>query len=889
MAESRPYIPRDLMGVPIPQDATLNEIRDRYGGGSLPQSETQRLVSELDLSAEDPELLSEKDWYESRRKSFDDITKKHFDKGRKRKGRFNQEVDEGIKAAITGSKQFENNPDALEVAENIAMDVIPHAASALATATDPIYKHQYKRRKRELKQKKYEFLGFLQKEYDLSPETSEAVAMAVLGLAPLILNGELEIDRQQFNLGPATIGAGGELHFDYENPEDARVQYDIDASTRNIAGSGVDAEARIRGTNLDFGYDAEATAREVLPGVDIAGGFRGDTAGIERANLEALYRDEGFSGSVGAVVDPDRLEDIRANIRGGIQDLLGAGERINVGVTGYPLVDPLSARFDIDAGVPLGPGYLSGQTSGTITEGPTYLSGQYEVPLGPGRFTAGVSTDLGDEIAGKVGYTSYWDKGGIVDLQTNETASEVLAQSNTKTPDFMAPVLLPNPQPFQEGGIASLPNSPVLAGQQHMLAYITPEEASRLRAQGGGVTPTGGQYRGPGGIASFWAPGVPGAAAAAAAAAGAASAPGGAGHGQAAGKASPPSTSSVGGTSAATGTGGLSPDVASVDAASDRNLFNIALDFSNEALANAKAKEAEDRRKAGEDDSDPWATKSRRTEVEDAIRRRAILSQAVEDGYVPNLQSLHNLAATLDHQPGDDGGFFGLIQGYKTPWGQTLSTPADVLGLGTKGYAKSASGMQTIGDPESPFGMAVLGLAPALMTMLAPPLTLPLFAMEQAYGLANPKQPSLGLMGLAEQASGTTLGEVVGDVSQEMGLGRDPLGLSDFSFTGYIGDLFSPGNAVEAAPPATDAGDAASTVTTPYSPGGPGLPAIQSTGIPPVNIEGFLPTTTETLLDATSSYYDAQQLADATGTTLAQAEDYLADRYADDTSFRDFV
>ena len=39
-----------------------------------------------------------------------------------------------------------------------------------------------------------------------------------------------------------------------------------------------------------------------------------------------------------------------------------------------------------------------------------------------------------------------------------------------------------------------------------MLAYITPEEASTLRAQGGGVTPDGGQRRGPGGIAAFWAP-----------------------------------------------------------------------------------------------------------------------------------------------------------------------------------------------------------------------------------------------------------------------------------------------------------------------------------------------------------------------------------------------
>jgi hypothetical protein len=51
--------------------------------------------------------------------------------------------------------------------------------------------------------------------------------------------------------------------------------------------------------------------------------------------------------------------------------------------------------------------------------------------------------------------------------------------------------------------LMNVPRDPVLGGQPHMLAYITPEEATSLREQGGGVTPTGGQYRGPGGIASF--------------------------------------------------------------------------------------------------------------------------------------------------------------------------------------------------------------------------------------------------------------------------------------------------------------------------------------------------------------------------------------------------
>ena len=56
---------------------------------------------------------------------------------------------------------------------------------------------------------------------------------------------------------------------------------------------------------------------------------------------------------------------------------------------------------------------------------------------------------------------------------------------------------------LQQGGLTSLPTRPVLAGQQHELSYITPEEAQLLRQYGGGVTPSGGQYRGPGGVPAF--------------------------------------------------------------------------------------------------------------------------------------------------------------------------------------------------------------------------------------------------------------------------------------------------------------------------------------------------------------------------------------------------
>jgi len=57
------------------------------------------------------------------------------------------------------------------------------------------------------------------------------------------------------------------------------------------------------------------------------------------------------------------------------------------------------------------------------------------------------------------------------------------------------------------GGLSSIPKRTTLGGQDHMLSYITPQEAQMLRQQGGGVTPTGGQYRGPGGVPAFYGTG----------------------------------------------------------------------------------------------------------------------------------------------------------------------------------------------------------------------------------------------------------------------------------------------------------------------------------------------------------------------------------------------
>ena len=81
------------------------------------------------------------------------------------------------------------------------------------------------------------------------------------------------------------------------------------------------------------------------------------------------------------------------------------------------------------------------------------------------------------------------------------------------------------------GGISSLPRKTTLGGQEHMLSYITPTEARMLRQQGGGVTPTGGQYRGPGGVPAFRAPGNPGVAGGGTGAPGSSSGAGGPGTG----------------------------------------------------------------------------------------------------------------------------------------------------------------------------------------------------------------------------------------------------------------------------------------------------------------------------------------------------------------------
>jgi hypothetical protein len=449
---------------------------------------------------------------------------------------------------------------------------------------------------------------------------------------------------------------------------------------------------------------------------------------------------------------------------------------------------------------------------------------------------------------------------------------------------------------FQEGGIASLPNNPVLAGQQHMLAYITPEEASTLREQGGGVTPTGGQYRGPGGIASFPFGGAAGPAAASAAASASAAAAGmagvqgiqgGLGLGNVGGDAP-----SVGGGSGPSPYGDTNPDfglseglfgLATADTAMGDILSQTQV-LDDKSLAVAISKEnAKKSIVAIQPVNELYALRNPlnpksmayadlTAQISDAK------ADAVAKGYSPGAISKANQIAHMNVPD---------IMGNVTlalALGDQQFTAFDIAHMSDADFSALSANPATsvVGDPKSPLGMAVLGLSKPLMTMLAPPLALPMQVLSTVYGLANPDEPSLGLFGLAEQGYkglfGETMGETLGDVSREMGLGRDPVA----NVTGYVSNQLGLSDAV------SQIGNVfgTSTPSTPNVPGGPGLPAMQSSNQPPAGIPSVeigLPvpptTVTETLEDATSSYYAAQQLADATGTTLAQAEDYLASRY----------
>jgi hypothetical protein len=181
-----------------------------------------------------------------------------------------------------------------------------------------------------------------------------------------------------------------------------------------------------------------------------------------------------------------------------------------------------------------------------------------------------------------------------------------------------------------------------------------------------------------------------------------------------------------------------------------------------------------------------------------------------------------------------------------------------------------------IGDPNSPLGKAVLGFGTTALGMLSPALTLPSMAIDALSSLSPGR--STGLMSLLG------IPGMMNVVGKELGLGETPVG----DVKGYMGDV---AGYIGEKTGLSDIDFGAATKSlglsgepSPYggrpSNLGPGISLPPPAGIPSVDIGlPVPPTATETLEDATSSYYDAQRLADATDTTLAQAEDWLLRRY----------
>ena len=215
---------------------------------------------------------------------------------------------------------------------------------------------------------------------------------------------------------------------------------------------------------------------------------------------------------------------------------------------------------------------------------------------------------------------------------------------------------------YRSGGISALPRKTTLGGQDHLLSYITPQEARMLREQGGGVTPTGGQYRGPGGLPAFVVgPGAPSAAAAAAAAGspGGSGAPGGAGHGQGSviGGFAPSSDGGGGG-------GGVpgdtdSPDTQAEVAAFSPTFSSVPGDTDSpetqaEVAEFSANKDAEQSRKALDDNNvnDLFSLRSQfdprsKAYADITAQINVALSKAKSQGYVPGKISKANMVSQM--------------------------------------------------------------------------------------------------------------------------------------------------------------------------------------------------------------------------------------------------
>ena len=399
---------------------------------------------------------------------------------------------------------------------------------------------------------------------------------------------------------------------------------------------------------------------------------------------------------------------------------------------------------------------------------------------------------------------SYQDEGGMAQgglvnapLSVNP---DVLEYGMYRTPFDMRRAIAA--QRFAEGGLASLPRNPVLGGQQHMLAYITPEEASTLRAQGGGVTPDGGQYTGPGGIASFMTgmgdgPGQSGLGSTASGGTGST----GAGAAGVQGIQGSTGLGNVGGDSGDGGDGGggggfdasknpkftindvpkhFTPPVKTFtqnmlslfDTVKDVNQF----DAEEAALALAPVLSLIDEHQQ----LDP---KSRRAQQLATAISKAKKGLA-DSGFVSGAISKNNFSLN----PGDPEGFFGQVQGLVDPFGNEFSM-ADISAMSPAEFSALSSNASTsvIGDPESPFGQAVTGFGTTALGLAAPALSLPLGFMGLAMNAAGVK----GMASLAGDAFGYATDSIFGETASDTSVASHAESADSDSTVGQVGDAVS--------------------------------------------------------------------------------------------------
>lgn len=213
---------------------------------------------------------------------------------------------------------------------------------------------------------------------------------------------------------------------------------------------------------------------------------------------------------------------------------------------------------------------------------------------------------------------------------------------------------------------------------------------------------------------------------------------------------------------------------------------------------------------------------------------------------------------------------------------------ADIANMTPAEFSALSSNPATsvIGDPNSVFGQAVSAFGLAALGLFSPALSIPTSIMSLARAAAaEPGDPPTSVMGLAANAAADAFGfnsasDAANAVASAVGLGDSPVSSVASAFSGLAGDAVSSvGDAVGDAVSSVSVGP--STASAPSVPGGPSLPPIALTPLSATLIPEYAPvTTTETLLDATSSHYTAEQLAQSTGSTVAQAQAYLDSRYA---------